>query len=249
MTTADKLTRLKTDFDDVYNAGYEQGKDDFIGVKWLEVNKQSLPLVVDVRILQSLVLSNVTNATYHRSLFYNMFSNLSPEYGLYTNMQEIYLPDSILIMGESMFLYCKSLTKIHGDLTSCNTICANALLGCGALKELPYFPNLNEIQNGAFRNCTGLTSITFYKVLKTWHTGALTGCTNIETINLVDGWNTAVYVQHCENLTQACLHDMCEKFADMTGKNPLKVYFGETNIEKIDDEHIAMLENKNIDFS
>jgi hypothetical protein len=86
-------------------------------------------------------------------------------------------------------------------------------------------------------------------VLTTWDTNALLGCTNIETINLVDGWNTSIYAQHCTKLTQACLHDMIEKLADMTGQTPLVFKIGEKNIEKIDDEHIAMLQQKNIDYS
>jgi hypothetical protein len=80
------------------------------------------------------------------------------------------------------------------------------------------------------------------------HTSALAGSTNITTINLVDGWNSSLYVHHCTNLSQASLHDMIEKLADMTGLTPIVFQIGTNNIAKIDEEHLAMLESKNINY-
>jgi hypothetical protein len=160
------------------------------------------------------------------------------------NIKTVYMPSNQIEL-KFTFVYCVNLTTIIGDFSNVQTLTV-AFDNCRSLTEIPYMPNLKQMGNMSFRNCIGLTSLTFYKVLTTWHTGALQGATNIETINLVDGWNTAVYAQHCTKLSQASLHDMIEKYADMTGKTSPVLNVGSTNLAKIDEEHKAMATSKNV---
>jgi hypothetical protein len=201
----------------------------------------NLPTVADARSLEKGMTDSNSKQHALNYRFYNTTVNSNG--GYYAKLKEVYLPSGATYLFGT-FENCSKLTTIHGDLSTILST-QNGFSCCASLTEMPYMPNLENLNNGSFRNCTGLTSITFYKVLKNWHTGALTGCTNIETINLVDGWNTAIYVQHCPKLTQACLHDMCEKLADMTGQTAPVMNVGSTNMAKIDDEHKAIVTNKN----
>lgn len=249
--TADETTTaLINKVPSVYDKGYEQGKaegEEFIGVKYSDFTTSGyyLPTVADARSLEKIMVDDNARVSMCQYLFYS--ENASANNNRSASLRTIYMPDKVTALIFT-FCNCLNLTTIIGDLSNVILI-TEGFRNCQALTELPYMPNLVTLSNNAFRNCTGLTSITFYKVITYWHTGALTGCTNIATINLVDGWNTAVYAQHCEKLTQACLHDMCEKLDDMTGQTPLVFKIGEPNIAKIDDEHIAMLQQKNIDYS
>ena len=250
---ADNLQIVAENERKVYDAGYEQGKAEgggFIGVKYSDfTGHYNTPKIADARALQPLIdgvsLEHVLRANVACSLFSNMNGNANG--GFNVSLEEIFMPDGVTGLAYT-FQNCSSLKTIHGNFENVASI-SMGFDGCKALPELPYMPNLNRFGANDLRNCTGLTSLTFYKVFLGWHTEALKGCINIETINLADGWSTAVYVHHCTKLSQASLHDMIEKLADMTGQDPLIFKVGETNILKIDDEHIAMLQQKNIDYS
>lgn len=246
---ANNLQTIAENEQRVYDKGYEDGKaegEEFIGVKYSDFsisnNGYYLPQTADARSLDKCMIDDNSKACMCDYLLANLSGNANLNRA--NNIKTVYMPSNQTHLRNT-FVYCVNLTTIIGDFS--NVINLNvAFDNCRSLAEIPYMPNLKQMSNYSFRNCTGLTSITFYKVLETWHTGALTGCTNIETINLVDGWNINSYVQHCPNLTQASLHDMIEKYADMTGQTSPILNVGSTNLEKIDDEHKAMATAKNV---
>lgn len=247
MTTADKLTRLKTDFDEVYDKAYEQGKaegGEFIGVKYSEFDKVDnylLPTVADARSLDKCI----TTKNIQQSICYGLFAGGSSNNNnnFSAGLKTVYMPTKMTMLTNT-FTNCRSLTTIIGDLTNVTNI-GGAFDNCLALKAIPYFPNLKTFQNNAVRNCTSLTSITFYKVLDLWHTGALKGCTNIETINLVDGWNTSIYAQYCSKLTSECVDNMISCLADMTGSNAPTINFHADVKAKLSNEQITTITGKN----
>jgi hypothetical protein len=76
---------------------------------------------------------------------------------------------------------------------------------------------------------------------------ALEGCTELKEIYIGKGTNSSIYVYGCEKLTQESLHSMIECFVDRTGLTSLTFHIGGFNFTKIDEEHIAMLDKKNIE--
>lgn len=234
-----------------YTKGYEDGKaegGEFIGVKCsdFETSGYMLPRTADARSLDKIISPNgeTPASAVANCLFQNNTAN--PNGGLYASLTTAYMPSKITVLTNT-FYNCSKLTTIIGDLSKVIEI-TQAFYGCKSLTELPYMPNLKILGPRAIIQVP-ITSITFHKVLTTWLSNAIMGCSSLTEINLVDGWNTAVYVQDLKNLSQASLHDMIEKLADMTGQTSLIFKMGETNIAKIDEEHIAMLQRKNIDYS
>jgi hypothetical protein len=96
-----------------------------------------------------------------------------------------------------------------------------------------------------------MTSITFQTPTgnpPTIVTSAFNDCKYLTEVNIYDGWDRDLYIQG-SSLTQASLHDIAEKYADMTGQTSPILRIGTANIAKMDEEHIAMLNNKNIEYS
>ena len=243
--TADETTTALVDKVAEISGG---GDDEFIGVKYSDFTAQcNLPKKADARSL-ALIYNNPSDTKNNRNfissdLFVSSYSGATGN-SINTELEEIYMPDGLTSIYRT-FYNCRALKLIVGDMTSVKGL-SSSFYGCSSLTEIPYMPNLEYLESNALTRCTRLTSITFYKVLTAWKSNALTGCTNITAINLADGWNINVYAQHCPNLTQASLHDMIEKYADMTGKTSPVMNVGSSNLVKIDDEHKAMATAKNI---
>ena len=221
--------------------------EEFIGVKYSDfgVKGYMLPKIADARSLSKTRIgdfgsSNRGFITSH--LFYNGTKNQNSS--INSRLEKVYLPDGLTVLAAT-FYNCSALVEIIGDLSTVKEL-NSTFCNCVALPEIPYLPNLEKLGGNSFLNCVSLKSITFHKVLTTWHSNAFQGCTNITEVNLADGWNISSYVQHCPNLTQASLHNMIEKYADMTGQTSPVMNVGSVNLEKIDDEHKAMATAKNI---
>lgn len=143
---------------------------------------------------------------------------------------------------------CCSLKEINLDnIISYDTSCFEE---CLLLKDIVFNPGLVSIGSRAFYR-TAVKSFTFQTPTSSPPTVASNafGQCRATSVTLYDGWNMDLYVQEL-TLTQESLHDIAEKYADMTGAEIAPVLrLGTANINKMDEEHIAMLENKNINYS
>lgn len=107
-------------------------------------------------------------------------------------------------------------------------------------------PALCKINVGyTWENSTALEYLELGKVTD-FHTRSVQGCTALKEFYVKEGTTGSLFLHFCPNLTQECLHKIIENYADMTGLTAPTFHIGEENLAKIDEEHIAMLENKNI---
>ena len=81
-----------------------------------------------------------------------------------------------------------------------------------------------------------------FKQTNRYYNGSLT------VLEVGNGTSADLYLQYSTNYTQATLHAIIENLADLTGKTAKTFVVGETNLAKIDDEHIAMLNQKNWNY-
>lgn len=72
-------------------------------------------------------------------------------------------------------------------------------------------------------------------------------CSSLRYVTVDKGFSNSLYLHHSTRFSAETLHTIIENYADCTG---LGVVFqvGSTNLEKIDDEHKAMLTSKGIEF-
>lgn len=151
----------------------------------------------------------------------------------------------------SMFASCKSLTTIPGLDIRHNASFTQMFAFCSALKTVPFL-DTSKATNvvNMFRECTSLESVTITTVPPDLvMTSMFYTCTALKNLEIGAGWATHLYLQYSENLTQESLHGIIENLADLTGATAKVFSVGATNIAKIDEEHIAMLEAKNWTYS
>lgn len=224
---------------------------EFVGIKLsdFQTGGYGLPQIADARsITVSSYANQQNNVNYFNSWFAN--SNGNSNGGFYVNLKEVYLPDNTFAFGGNMFNCCVNLTTIHGDFSKVTHIEGNAFGNCKKLPQMPYCPNLRVIRGNAFSNCVALTEVTLPDTITNLYNTSFNGCTNIEKVVIPEGWNVSIYFHYSNKLTQESLHAMIENLADMS-ESTTTVYFqvGSTNIAKIDEEHIAMLNAKNWNYS
>jgi hypothetical protein len=198
-------------------------------------------------------------------------SNINPtQYEFYKNYIEgklsgdIVIPDWFVPYTDgSLFVQQPKVTSLDtgyiSSLTSTLVVTAK-IHSLPAVKRI-YFRNLTnagyrvmQFEGMATPNQTlkSLETIEFGKVLTTMNSGWVNVSgerSNVTTVIIPQGWNCSTYFHSFFNLTTECLHAMIENLADLTGITSKTFSIGSQNIAKIDEEHIAMLENKNWELS
>lgn len=154
------------------------------------------------------------------------------------------------ILNLSAFVNCVALKTIN--LENIIDYKANCLSGTMSLEEITFNAGLVSIGANAFKE-SGIVKITFQTPTgeaPVISSSAFVLCYCVTEVNVYDGWNQSLYLQFCNKLTQESLHDMIEKFADMSMSDTTMIFnVGTKNIEKIDANHIAMLDAKCISYS
>ena len=110
------------------------------------------------------------------------------------NLESITLPDSVTVMGLSVFNGCKSLTTINVAAGNQNFVSVNgvlydkdktAIIRYPARKKDKNYNILNSVRfvhNNAFEDCTNLTSITIPNSVTSIESDAFGGCTSLTSI-------------------------------------------------------------------
>lgn len=116
---------------------------------------------------------------------------------------------------------------------------------CSGLDDIPKL----DISNGTsfdsmFADCIYLRSIELVTPKGNLSVNTFLNCFSLENVIIAEGWNVNIYLHYSDQLTVECLHGMIENLADITGQTPKTFEAGETNLAKIDAEHITMLDAK-----
>lgn len=122
--------------------------------------------------------------------------------------------------------------------------------GATTIKDIPYL----DISSGTTfaymcSKCSSLETITLTAPKYDLASGTFQSCMALKNVTLAKGWAVSFYLMRSDDLTVESLHGMIENLADLTGKTVKKFRIGETNLAKIDEEHIAMLNAKNWEYS
>lgn len=149
-----------------------------------------------------------------------------------------------------MFNNCKNLTTISSLDISKATNLEYLLCGCQSLTILPPLDisKATKLTN-MFRDCKSLTSISITTAKVNLNSTDFLNCTALTDLTIGEGWAVNIYLTYSTALTQESLHGMIENLADLTGATAKTFSVGATNLAKIDEEHIAMLQAKNWTYS
>lgn len=116
--------------------------------------------------------------------------------------------------------------------------------------ESIYFPKLSLNTRYTFANNGFLRNVTLKNISKAYAgQTAFANCINLENLTIIDDvLGVTLYLYWSDKLTQECLHHLIEKYAGYTGTVQLTFWIGEENIAKIDEAHIKILNDKNINY-
>lgn len=143
-----------------------------------------------------------------------------------------------------MFYYCSKIQTIPQLDTSNGTAFNSMFYGCGVL-TIPLL-DISEGRNFSqmFYGCGKLETVSLTTAKSNLSTNTFQGCTALKNITIGEGWAVNIYLHYSNNLTVESLHGMIENLADLTGQTAKTFQIGATNIAKIDEAHMTMLDNK-----
>lgn len=172
------LATLKPKVAELIEKAKNSGGEEFVGIKFLDIySGYSQPSKVDLR--------SIPQPSANLSFFgYYMFTNANANgnAGLYSILQEVFLPDWLVSFSTCMFKYCVNLENIYGDFSRVSTVSNEAFSNCKKLLNIPYMPNLQTIGSSSFSNCTGLTEVIFPATITSINSNSFNGCTNVTDV-------------------------------------------------------------------
>lgn len=127
-----------------------------------------------------------------------------------------------LLSSAAMYGYCYNI--VDGGTLSANS----------ATNTFAHCINLQKIHLA--KNCVTVSN-TFIK------------CENLKYVTIEQDHAKSLYLSASTKYPPEVLHQIIENLADLTGATALDLIIGETNIAKIDEAHIAMLNEKNWNYS
>ena len=150
-----------------------------------------------------------------------------------------------------MFYKCSQLTTIPPLDTSNGRNFSSMFRNCSQLTTIPPLDTSNGTSFGyMLYGCSVLETVSLTTAQSDFQTNTFQGCTALKNITIGEGWNVNIYLHYSNNLTVESLHGMIENLADLSGLTSSKVFqIGATNLAKVDEEHIAMLQAKSWNYS
>lgn len=110
-------------------------------------------------------------------------------------------------------------------------------------------PSATTMGNYVFQNCRRLSKLKVGKLTSTTSTSfritAKGTNSSIEFLEIGKGTSASLYLQDSIKYSQETLHNLIDNLADMTGQVQPVFSVGTTNIEKISDEYLQKLKDKN----
>lgn len=149
-----------------------------------------------------------------------------------------------------MFYGCANLSIAPQLNTSKGETFLNMFRNCKKLKTIPLL-DLSSASSVTyiFGGCESLETVSLTTSKVDLATTTFQNCTALKNLTIGEGWAVSIYLNYSNNLTVESLHGMIENLADLTGQTAKNFTIGETNLAKIDEEHLTMLDNKNWNYS
>lgn len=193
----------------------------------------------DCQMCYSFPKLNTSNGTNFSSMYYACGKLISvPE-----------LDTSNGINFSSMFYSCLAMAGVINYNTSKCTNFSTMLRLCKKITAVSLDTSNGTKFSDMFRDCISLETVSITTAKSNFSTSSFDGCTALKNITIGEGWAVNIYLHYSNNLTVESLHGMIENLADLTGQTAKVFQVGATNVAKIDEAHITMLNNKNWNYS
>ena len=99
-------------------------------------------------------------------------------------LKEIKLPDTLNILGPSVFKHCYWLSTVNMESCNLQQIAENTFHNCYNMKRISFPSSLNSIQNCSFKNCSGLTFVSLPEYFESFGLDSMLGCSSLKVLYL-----------------------------------------------------------------
>lgn len=181
---------------------------------------------------------------------YSAFGSLSTP----INVSSVFIPATVLSIGDSAFIYCDALTTVtfaeNSQLKSIEraafwgseqvyprfkeikipdsveTIGNGAFYDCRDLERITLPSALQTLSNSTFYDCTALSEVTFPASLKTIEKSAFSGCRNLSEVELPASLTTiqSYVFDRCINLKTVSYDGSLERWSQINTSNDFLGY-------------------------
>lgn len=181
---------------------------------------------------------------------YSAFGSLSTP----INVSSVFIPATVLSIGDSAFIYCDALTtvtfaensqlksieraafwgseQVHPRFKeikipdSVETIGNGAFYDCRDLERITLPSALQTLSNSTFYDCTALSEVTFPASLKTIEKSAFSGCRNLSEVELPASLTTiqSYVFDRCINLKTVSYDGSLERWSQINTSNDFLGY-------------------------
>ncbi len=148
-----------------------------------------------------------------------------------------------------MFYSCNWIAKELRIYTSKGENFSDMFNICSRLPSVHLDTSNGTNFNRTFASCNYLETVSITTAKSNLATSTFQQCGSLKNITIGEGWAVNIYLHYSNNLTVESLHGMIENLADLTGQTAKTFQIGATNLAKIDEDHIAMLQAKNWNYS
>ena len=146
-----------------------------------------------------------------------------------------------------MFHDCSNLQTVPQLDTSNGTNFSNMFYGCMNLQTVPQFDtSKGRSFNYMFYSCMGLQTVPQLDISNgTNFSNMFYACFSLKNITFVGIIPNTIDFSYASKLTAESLISIINALKDLTGLSSKKLYIGSTNIAKLTEEQLAIIENKN----
>jgi hypothetical protein len=156
-------------------------------------------------------------------------------------LKELSLPN-VTSVGQCV-IFESSLEKV--SMPKVTNLGYQVFYNCNRLTEL-YLDSLLTTTTQSIATCPKLKKLIVGAVTQLSYSYA--DCKELEYLGVGKNTIASISLYNNPKITQECLHQIIENYADRTHYTAPTFWVGEEHLSKIDIEHIIMLEEKNIEY-
>lgn len=124
------------------------------------------------------------------------------------NVQKVYMPDSVVFLGDAVFEDCSSLMSVTLS-NNVESISKNCFKNCTALQSIEITDSVETIEEEAFNGCSSLVSVKFGANVNVIREESFANCKKIESLIFNEGLNTIekAAFMGCSQLKQVSFYE------------------------------------------
>ena len=132
----------------------------------------------------------------------------------FSNLNEIFIPSSVISIGDNVFCNCKGLKIVAFESpSSLYSIGSNAFEGCSSLARIAIPSSVKMINSGAFKNCTALNQVAIPSSVTSFGINIFDGIQSLDMTGDIKHIHSKLF-ENCSSLRQITIPESVTSIDD-----------------------------------